>query len=115
MRKWQAYPNNIHRKLSDSPEETLHLDIWRPSKPDQENNKTHSIVLGQDHPPFAMTDEGPSDVALLELLDRDLARESPVRLVEHVLGRDLDALAQMLAHDEQVQRWGRDDDLYLTL
>ncbi len=59
-----------------------------------------------------MSDEGPSDVALLELLDRDLAREGSIRLIEHVLGSDLDALAQMLAHHEQVQCWRRDDDLY---
>ncbi len=40
-----------------------------------------------------MADESPSDFALLELLDRDLAREGAIGLVKYILRRDLEALS----------------------
>ncbi len=57
-----------------------------------------------------MPDERPRDPTILQLLDADLAGKSAVRLVEDVLRRDFDALAQVLAAEEQVERWRGDDD-----
>lgn len=57
-----------------------------------------------------MSEDNPLDVAILELRDADLAREGAVRLVEDVLRRDFDALAQVLAREEEVERGRRDDD-----
>lgn len=57
-----------------------------------------------------MTQDRPGDVAVLELVDGDLAREGAVGLVEDVLGSDFDAGAQMLAGDEQVEGGRGDDD-----
>lgn len=57
-----------------------------------------------------MSEDGPGDVAVLELVDGDLAGEGAVGLVEDVLGGDFDALAEVLAGDEQVEGWRGDDD-----
>jgi len=59
-----------------------------------------------------VTKDSPGDAAVLELLSRDLAGEGTVRLVEDVLRRDLDALAEVLACEEEVERWWCDDDLW---
>jgi len=54
--------------------------------------------------------QGPSDVGVFELLDGDLAGESAVGLVEDVLRGDFEARTQVLAGEEEVEGWGRDDD-----
>ena len=59
-----------------------------------------------------MTKDSPGDAAVLELLSRDLAGEGTVRLVEDVLRRDLNTLAEVLACEEEVERWWCDDDLW---
>jgi hypothetical protein len=45
------------------------------------------------------------------LLSRDLAGKGSVGLVEDVLRCDLEALAKVLACEEEVEGWGCDDDL----
>jgi hypothetical protein len=55
--------------------------------------------------------DGPGDAAVLELGDGDFAREGAVGLVEDVLGGNLNARAEALADEEEVQVGGRDDDL----
>jgi hypothetical protein len=56
-----------------------------------------------------MAHQRPGDVAFAQLLHRDLAREGAVGLVEHVLRRHVEFLAQMLAHKQQVEgRRGND-------
>ena len=58
-----------------------------------------------------MSEQRPGDIRVLQLVDADLARESAIRLVEDVLCGDFDALAEMLAGQEEVQRRRRDHDL----
>lgn len=60
-----------------------------------------------------MADESPCDATLLELLSRDFAGKSTVRLVENVLSGDLDTLAEVLAGEKKVKRGRGDDDLYM--
>merc|ERR1712177_123287 len=73
---------------------------------DHLNGLAGDEVVGflQDHSPLAVAQERPGDVAVLELLDRDLAREGAVGLVEDVLGGDLEARAEVLAGEEEVER-----------
>jgi len=59
-----------------------------------------------------VTKDSPGDAAVLELLSRDLAGEGTVRLVEDVLRRDLDALAEVLACEKEVEGWWCDDNLW---
>ena len=57
-----------------------------------------------------MSRQSPPNPTINQLLRADLARERPIRFIEHVLRRDLDALAEMFAREEEVQgRWGDDD------
>ena len=58
-----------------------------------------------------MTEDGPCDAAVLELLGRDLTGESTVGLVVDVLGGDLKTLAEVLAGKEEVESRGSNDDL----
>jgi hypothetical protein len=58
-----------------------------------------------------VAEESPGDVRVLELGDGDLAGEGAVGLVEDVLGGDLDALARVLAGEEEVEGGRGDDDL----
>jgi hypothetical protein len=60
---------------------------------------------------LGVAQDGPGDVAVLELGDRDLAGEGAVGLVEDVLGSDFDARAEVLADQEEVERWRGDDNL----
>jgi hypothetical protein len=53
----------------------------------------------------------PGDAAVLELLCRDLTGEGTIGLVEDVLRRDLNALAEVLACEEEVEGWWCDDNL----
>jgi hypothetical protein len=54
----------------------------------------------------------PGDAAVLELVGRDLAREGAARLVEDVLRCDFEALAEVFACKEEVERGRGDDDLW---
>jgi hypothetical protein len=65
----------------------------------------------EDLAALRVANEGPGDVAVLELLGRDLAGESTVGLVEDVLCGDFKALAEVLACEEEVERGRCDDDL----
>lgn len=73
--------------------------------------RNECVVLLQDHAALRVAEDGPCDAAILELLRRDLAGEGAAGLVEDVLGSDLEALAQVLAGEEEVERWRSDDDL----
>lgn len=59
-----------------------------------------------------MTQDGPGDSTLFQLVHRDLTRESTVWLVEHVLGGDFDTFAEVLTGKEQVERWRGNDNLF---
>jgi len=69
------------------------------------------VGLLEDDTALAVAEEGPGDVGVLELLDGDLTGEGTVGLVEDVLGSDLDALAGVLAGEEEVEGGRGDDDL----
>jgi len=69
------------------------------------------VGLLEDDAALAVAEEGPGDVGVLELGDGDLAGEGAVGLVEDVLGGDLDALAGVLAGEEEVEGGRGDDDL----
>lgn len=69
------------------------------------------IIFLQNHTALRVAKESPGDVAVLELVDRDLAGEGSVRLVEDILGRNLDARLEVLTGEEEVESWGRNDDL----
>ncbi len=58
-----------------------------------------------------MPDQRPRNIAILQLINTNLARKGAVRLIEHVLRRDFDALAEMLACEEEIERGWSDDDL----
>lgn len=58
-----------------------------------------------------MTDDGPVDLGVPELLDAHLAGISAIGLVEHVLGGDGDLGVGELAHEHEVEGWRGDDDL----
>jgi hypothetical protein len=58
-----------------------------------------------------VSQDRPCDAAVLELVDRDLACEGAVGLVEDVLRRDFEAFAEVLAGEEEVEGWGCNDDL----
>lgn len=58
---------------------------------------------------LGVAQDGPGDVAVLELGDRDFAGEGTVGLVEDVLRGDLDAGAEVLPDQEEVECWGGDD------
>lgn len=62
-----------------------------------------------------MSENGPGNVALLELVDRDLTREGAVWLVEDVLCGDLDAFTEMLTGEQEVERRGSNDNLCALL
>jgi hypothetical protein len=70
-----------------------------------------SVALLQDDAALAVADQSPGNVGVLELRGGDLAGESAVGLVEDVLGGDLDALAGVLAGEEEVEGGRGDDDL----
>ena len=69
------------------------------------------VVLLQDGATLGVTDEGPCDTAVLQLLGRDLTGESTVGLVVDVLGGDLDTLAEVLAGKEKVESRRSNNDL----
>ena len=74
-----------------------------------------SIVLLQDGAALRVTKDGPCDAAVLELLGGDLTGESAVGLVVDVLGGDLNALAEVLAGEEEVESGRSNDDLCVAV
>ena len=58
-----------------------------------------------------MTENGPCDAAVLELLSGDLTGKSTVGLVVDVLGGDFDTLAEVLTGEEEVESGRSNDDL----
>lgn len=58
-----------------------------------------------------MSEDGPVDVGLTELLHTDLTGESTVGLVEDVLGSNADLLVGQAAGEGEVQGGRRDDNL----
>lgn len=73
--------------------------------------KTYIIVLLQDGSALAVTDDGPVDPGVSELLNADLTGESTIGLVEDVLGRDGELGVGELAHKKEVEGWRGNDDL----
>jgi hypothetical protein len=73
------------------------------------------VVLLEDLATLRVSDQGPGDAAVLELLSRDLAGKGSVGLVEDVLRCDLEALAEVLACEEEVEGWWCDNDLWLRV
>lgn len=69
------------------------------------------VALLENCAALRVTQDGPVDVAVLELGDRDLACESAVGLVEDVLGSDFDGRAEVFANELEVQSGRGDDDL----
>lgn len=76
---------------------------------------THRIVFTEDNSSFRVPGERPANATVLQLLRADLARKRSVRLVEHVLRRHLNALAEVFAREEQVESRRGDDDLYKVM
>lgn len=72
-----------------------------------------SVVLLEDGAALRVTEDGPCDAAVLELLGRDLTSEGTVGLVVDVLSGDLKALAEVLTGQEEVERGGSNDNLCL--
>jgi hypothetical protein len=58
-----------------------------------------------------VTNKGPCNTAVLQLLGGDLTGESTVGLVVDVLGGDLNTLAEVLAGKEKVESRGGNNDL----
>jgi hypothetical protein len=69
------------------------------------------VRLADDGSALRVTEDGPVDLAVLELRDRDLASESTVGLVVDVLSGNLDVLAESLADEGEVESRRRDNDL----
>lgn len=57
-----------------------------------------------------MSDQSPIDLRITELIHADLARESAIGLIKHILRRDADILLCELADQEQVERGRGNDD-----
>jgi hypothetical protein len=65
----------------------------------------------EDHTTLGVAEEGPGDVAVLELVNGYLTSESAVRLVEDVLRCDLKTGFEVLASKEKVERWWCNNNL----
>ena len=61
------------------------------------------VRLPEDGPALRVAEDGPVDATVLELGDADLAGEGAVGLVKDVLGGNLDARLEVLAHEEEVE------------
>jgi len=72
----------------------------------------HNLVgLAEDGAALRVAEDGPADVAVLELGDADLASEGAVGLVKDVLGGHLDARLELVTDEQEVESGGGDDDL----
>lgn len=60
---------------------------------------------------LGVTEDGPVDIRVLELVGGDFSGESTGSLGEAVLGRNLDWLLESFLNLEEVESWGGDDDL----
>ncbi len=69
------------------------------------------VRLAEDGAALRVAQDGPVDVAVLELGNRDLAREGAIRLIEDVLRSDVDTSLQVFAYQEEVERRRCDNDL----
>ena len=69
------------------------------------------VRLGEDGTTLGVAQNGPCDVAIGKLGDRDFSGESTVGSVEDILGSNLKAGAEVLTGEKQVKRRGRDDNL----
>lgn len=56
-----------------------------------------------------MSEDGPGDVAVFELFDRDFSRKGSVGLVKDILGGHFDSRTKVLAGEEEVEGWWSDD------
>lgn len=70
------------------------------------------VALTEDGAALGVAQDGPVDAAVLELGDGDFAGESAIGFVVDVLGGNFEALAEVLADEEEMQVGRRDDDLY---
>jgi hypothetical protein len=57
-----------------------------------------------------MTSECPRYAGLLQLIHTDLSGEGAVGLVEDILSRDFDTLAEVFAGEKEIERWWSDDN-----
>ena len=73
--------------------------------------QTYRIILLKDNSPLRVSQDCPGDPALLQLVDRDFARESSIGPIEYVLRCNLNAWAEVLACKQEVERRRGDDDL----
>lgn len=69
------------------------------------------VGLAEDGSSLGVTQDGPVDVAILELGDGDLSGVSAVGLVEDVLGSDLDVVLDGLLDEREVESGRGDDNL----
>lgn len=69
------------------------------------------VGLANDGSSLGVAQDDPVDVVVLELGNGDLAGEGTVRLVEDVLGSDLDVVLDGLLDERKVEGGRRDDDL----
>jgi large subunit ribosomal protein L43 len=70
------------------------------------------VGLVEDGAALGVAENGPGDLAIGQLGDRDLASEGTVGLVEDVLWGDLETLAKVLADKQEVQSRRGNDDLW---
>lgn len=63
-----------------------------------------------------MTKDCPGNVAVFQLLNRDLTSEGSSRLVKNVLSSDFDFRSEVIASKEEIEGgWGNDDLWYSTI
>lgn len=70
------------------------------------------VRLAEQGAALRVAEDGPGDVAVAQLVDRDLTGKGAVGLVVDVLGGDLDLGLEALADQQQVQGRGGDDDVW---
>jgi hypothetical protein len=68
------------------------------------------IVFLENDSSLRVSQDGPGNTTLLQLIDRYLTREGAVGLVINVLGGNFEALTEVLASKEEIERrWGDDN------
>lgn len=70
-----------------------------------------SVGFLQNHTTLAVAEQSPRDVAVLELSHRDFTSKGTVGAVKDVLRRNLDAWAEVLPGEKEVEEWWGNDDL----